>query len=483
MNYDDISIALFEGLPEEDKKLFFDLARIRSFEDQAPIVREGEVGDAMYVIGSGAVQVEKATLDQQQEVLTSLGVGECFGELALVDSEPRSATVRALGQAEVYEFLQTDLSGFFDANPNLHRRILQNVAKITAQRVRRLDETLVQSLYDSILWVDERFVVTGWNRLTNRRTIFDDLVIDTYLEQNLMEIAPQLGSGLRQTVDQVIASGEMAMMALEYKNARGAMAYFEITLAPHLDGAALGFRDNTDQKTLESRLIQAEKLAMAGQMSAEIGHDLKNYLTVLMGHAELLQMNPKLKGDERIARNLSAITDQLSRMEEFATGLMDLGMLRSKTEAARINLLIEKLISFIQGQSRFHKVIFARDLGENLPLLDIDTGQIQQVLINLYANAADAMGQGQIETTTQFDPVENRVSVVVTDHGPGMPETVVSRIFDSGFTTKDTGHGFGLAICARIIENHGGTVEVDSKVGVGTTFTLKLPVAHHNAGA
>ena len=233
MNYDDISIALFEGLPEEDKKLFFDLARIRSFEDQAPIVREGEVGDAMYVIGSGAVQVEKATLDQQQEVLTSLGVGECFGELALVDSEPRSATVRALGQAEVYEFLQTDLSGFFDANPNLHRRILQNVAKITAQRVRRLDETLVQSLYDSILWVDERFVVTGWNRLTNRRTIFDDLVIDTYLEQNLMEIAPQLGSGLRQTVDQVIASGEMAMMALEYKNARGAMAYFEITLAPH----------------------------------------------------------------------------------------------------------------------------------------------------------------------------------------------------------------------------------------------------------
>jgi len=108
--------------------------------------------------------------------------------------------------------------------------------------------------------------------------------------------------------------------------------------------------------------------------------------------------------------------------------------------------------------------------------LDIDPGQIQQVLINLYANAADAMGEGQIETTTRYDKEENRVSVVVTDHGPGMPEGIVMRIFDSGFTTKDTGHGFGLAICARIIENHGGTVDVASEVDVGTTFTLMLPV-------
>ncbi|MBT5831834.1 MAG: hypothetical protein HOH77_16740 [Candidatus Latescibacteria bacterium] len=238
----------------------------------------------------------------------------------------------------------------------------------------------------------------------------------------------------------------------------------------------LGFRDITDSKILESRLIQAEKLAMAGQMSAEIGHELKNYLTVLMGHAELMQMNPKLKGDARIERSLGAITEQLSKMEQFASGLMDLAMLRSKTEAAHINLLIEKLILFIQGQSRFHKVEFERDLGTDLPLLDIDPGQIQQVLINLYANAADAMGEGQIETTTRFNKDENRVSVVVVDHGPGMSEEVVMRIFDSGFTTKNTGHGFGLAICARIIENHGGTIDVISEVGVGTTFMLTFPV-------
>jgi len=476
MNPNDIQITLLEGLLSEDRTLFFDLARPRSFEDLQAIVTEGEAGDAMYVIVSGTVRVEKATLDQQQEVLTSLGEGECFGELALVDSGPRSATVRALGATEVLEFLQSDLNTFFDAHPNLHRRILQNVAKITAQRVRRLDETLVQSLYDSILWLDSRFAIHGWNKLTERRTIFDDAATDDLLERDLFEAAPQLGGGVRQTVMQVIASGDMATMGLEYKDAKHAMAYFEITIAPHLDGAALGFRDITDSKILESRLIQAEKLSMAGQMSAEIGHELKNYLTVLMGHAELLQMNSKLKGDERIERSLGAIANQLSKMEQFASGLMDLGMLRSKTEAAHINLLIEKLISFIQGQSRFHKVEFDRDLGTDLPLLDIDPGQIQQVLINLYANAADAMGEGHIETTTRLNPADNRVSVVVTDHGPGMPEDVVMRIFDSGFTTKDTGHGFGLAICGRIIENHGGTVDVVSDVGVGTTFTLTFPI-------
>ncbi|MBT3603894.1 MAG: cyclic nucleotide-binding domain-containing protein [Candidatus Latescibacteria bacterium] len=477
MDPNDIQIALLDGLPLEDRKLFFDLATTRSFEDLQPIVNEGDAGDALYVIASGTVRVEKTTLDQQQEVLTSLGDGECFGELSLVDQEPRIATVRAFGGvAEVYEFSQGALDEFFDAHPNLHRKILQNVAKITAQRVRRLDETLVQSFYDSILWLDSNFVLGGWNKLTERRTIFDNAPTEDLIGCDLFDVAPQLGGGVRQTVMQVIASGEMATMALEYADANGAMAYFEITIAPHLDGAVLGFRDITDSKILESRLIQAEKLAMAGQMSAEIGHELKNYLTVLMGHAELMQMNPKLKGDARIERSLGAITEQLSKMEQFASGLMDLAMLRSKTEAAHINLLIEKLILFIQGQSRFHKVEFERDLGTDLPLLDIDPGQIQQVLINLYANAADAMGEGQIETTTRFNKDENRVSVVVVDHGPGMSEEVVMRIFDSGFTTKNTGHGFGLAICARIIENHGGTIDVISEVGVGTTFMLTFPV-------
>ena len=469
-----IAIVLLSGLSSEEMALFFELARRRTFVNQDVIINEGDVGETLYIIVSGQVQIEKTTLDKQQEVITSLTKGECFGELAIVDREPRSATVRAIGTVDVLEWAKSDLDGFFDAHPNIHRCVLENLTKITAHRIRRLDETLVQSVYDSIIWLDGQCRIRRWNRLTDQRFLFDqDNDSETPTEQDLFKRVPQLGEGLRLKLLQIMSSGQTAVIPLEYE---GGSAYFDITVAPQNEGAILGIRDVTDFKTQELRLIQAEKLAMAGQMSAEIGHELKNYLTVMMGHVELLQINPNIGQDARILRSLSALSEQLTRVERLASGLMDLGMLRSKTERASLNVLIEKLLSFIQGQSRFRRVEFVLDLDHQLPLVHIDQGQIQQVLINLYANAADAMGKGTIATTTRFDEVNDKVMITVVDYGPGMPEPILKRIFDSGFTTKKTGHGFGLAICARIVENHGGTIDVKSEVGVGTTFTLIFPV-------
>ena len=473
MSNNGTNIALFENLSADDVALFYDLATRRTFEDREVIITEGEVGDALYIVAEGKVHVEKTTLDQQQEVLTSLGTGECFGELALVDRDPRSATVRAAGYTEVFELTQDALTPFFDSYPDIHRTVLHNLAKITSQRIRRMDETLVQSVYDSIIVLDEHFCITVWNHSTNKQSLIDAGDTEQVLGQDLFVLIPQLGDGVRHRFVQVMGSEDVAVFPLEFETGEQ-IAYFEVTVAAQGAGVAVGLRDVTDSKSLETRLIQAEKLAMAGQMSAEIGHDLKNYLTVIMGHTELLMLNPKLAEEERIQRSLNAVSEQLTKMEQFASGLMDLGMLRSKTEPSDLNMLIEKLVAFIQGQSRFRKVEFDLKLGTDVPLIDIDPGQIQQVILNLFANAADAMGQGVIETATSLK--DGRVEVVVTDHGPGMPEEVRERIFDSGFTTKKTGHGFGLAICGRIIENHGGTVEVVSEVGVGTTFTLTFGV-------
>lgn len=475
MIHETTRIAFLEGLTPQDTASFFQLAAHRTFADGEAILREGDEGQTLYIVASGRVQIEKATLDRQQEVITSLGDGECFGELALVDSEPRSATVRALGAVEVLEWDRPDLDAFFNAHPNLHRRVLENLTKITARRIRLMDEALVQSVYDSLIWLDGDCRVRKWNCLTNGRTLFDRARAPNE-GQDLFEWVPQLGEGIRQKLAQVMASGDTAVLQLEYEDGDGKMAFFELTAAAQGDGIVLGVRDVTESKTLESRLIQAEKLAMVGQMSAEIGHELRNYLTVIMGHTELLQIHPKLQGDARIDRGLKAISDQLVRMEQFASGLMDMGMLRSKTEPSSVNVLIEKLVPFIQGQNRFRRVAFSLDLDRGLPLIDIDPGQIQQVLLNVYANAADAMGKGVIETVTRLDKAGGRVSVAVIDHGPGMSEEVLARIFDSGFTTKKTGHGFGLAICKRIAENHGGHIEVISREGAGTTFTLLLPI-------
>jgi len=156
---EDLKPALFDGLTDDDVDRFFHLTTLQSFKNEDVIIKEGDSGDGMFVVASGEVRVEKATIDQKQELLAVLGPGECFGELSLVDRMPRSATVRASSDTSVYVFGQADLDEFFAAHPDIHRKVLQNLAKITSQRLRWLDDTLVQSVYDSIILVDRACVI------------------------------------------------------------------------------------------------------------------------------------------------------------------------------------------------------------------------------------------------------------------------------------------------------------------------------------
>ena len=479
---DGLDIALFDGLSLEDIDRFLALATRRSFQNDEVIIAEGDPGHTLFIVVSGWVRVEKATIEQKQELLTSLGPGECIGELSLVDREPRSATVRAVGKTDVYVLGSDDLDAFWASYPQVHSQILENLVKITSRRLRQLDETLAQGMYDAVITVDASFRMRNWKRITDKPCLLEGLTTSSEAAgRDLFEVVLQLGEGVRQKLSQVMASGKTVTLPLEYEIADGSTAYFELTIAPYsegreISGAALGIRNVTDTKSLEIRLIQAEKLAMAGQMAAEIGHELKNYLTVIVGHTDLLLANTALQALEKASRSVQVISDQLGRIERFASGMMDLGMLRSKTETSDLNLLAEKLIQFIQGQSRFRRIELVLDLHPSLPLLNVDPGQIQQVLLNLYTNAADAMGQGRVTTTSHFRKETAQAVLTVEDNGPGMPEDMRDLIFNAGFTTKETGHGFGLAICRRIVENHNGTIEVASEPGVGTTFTLTFPV-------
>ena len=202
---------------------------------------------------------------------------------------------------------------------------------------------------------------------------------------------------------QVISSGEITVLRLDYEASPGCSVYFEVTVAPYLNGnttvgAILALRDITETRTLEVQLIQAEKLAMAGQMSAEIGHELNNYLAVIYGHTDLLLGNKDLQGIDRAKKSLQAISDQIRKVERFTAGLMDLGLLRSKREDSDVKQLLEKLVQFIQGQSRFRRTEFILEADADLPHLEIDPGQFKQVLLNLYANASDTMGEGRVTT-------------------------------------------------------------------------------------
>ena len=461
-----VNVSLFDGLSASEKETLYSISEGRTYPDGAVIISEGEEGDSLFIVASGTVQVEKATLDRRQEALVLLQEGECFGELTLVDEQPRSATVRAVGDTEVYIFKRDALEQGFAQTPKVHHRVLEN---------------LIQSIYDSVIVVDRSLKVMEWNRISNLRGIpAQELSTLQSTDHDLFKLMPHLQATFRTRIEEVIESGEAARLLVDYEDPDQGQIYLDTVVAPYkrgaqIVGAVLAQRDITDVKSLENQLIRAEKLAMSGQMAADIGHELNNYLSIISGHADLISIEPAIKEIPRAIKSLGAILEQVRRIERFTANLMNFSAQNTQKNLTDLNGLISKLVQFIHPQHRFRNVEFDMRLQEDLPSLNIDEGQIQQVLLNLFANAADAVSSGKVTTTTEHNVENHYVLITVKDNGPGIPDKVLAKIFDTGFTTKRTGHGFGLPICKRIVENHGGEIAAISQVKDGTTFTIQLP--------
>jgi signal transduction histidine kinase/CheY-like chemotaxis protein len=233
-------------------------------------------------------------------------------------------------------------------------------------------------------------------------------------------------------------------------------------------------------KELQDETIELEKMATRGQLSAEIGHELNNFLGVVAGNLSLLDFNLK-KGDlSKLERYVATMTETVDKMKRFTGNLMDLRTISSTREVVQFDQMIAEVIDYLKPQKRFKDVsIVVEHLDENIPF-EADTTQIQQLLYNLFNNAADAtqdsasrritVGVTRLETEQAFE-------IVIKDTGSGFPEEVIQKAFNSQFTTKPTGHGFGLVVCGRIIRNHGGEVTVASTPGSGSTIAIRLPLA------
>lgn len=236
-----------------------------------------------------------------------------------------------------------------------------------------------------------------------------------------------------------------------------------------------------EQQNLQEQLISMERMATQGRISAEIGHELNNYLTVIMGNFELLGMKMNQGQTESLDAQLDSISVNLQKIRGFAEGLLDFTSLKAAKTECDINHLVEKTLVFIKPQNIFRNISFVTQMKPSLPHLVVDAGQIQQVLYNLLKNSADAMGKrkgegGTITIGTDHHAQEKLVEIWVRDTGRGMSEEQLHKIFDRGFSTKESGHGIGLSICKKIIDAHGGTIQVQSQLNQGTSFRIKLPI-------
>jgi signal transduction histidine kinase/CheY-like chemotaxis protein len=253
---------------------------------------------------------------------------------------------------------------------------------------------------------------------------------------------------------------------------------------PVLDGSGrhLGrveiYRDLTAQRVFQSKLLQTEKLAALGQMVTSVAHELSNPLTSVLGYAQRLLLRSDASGHSEEARQI------FQEAERANTILRQLLMSARESAPGRSKVALNEVVSRTMELQRFglaaEKVNVKLDLDPNLPLVQGDAGQLQQVLMNLMGNARQAVEPlglgGTIRVSTRS--VGGRYAVLeVADSGPGIPDSILARIFDPFFTTKPPGigTGLGLSIVLGIVREHGGQVKVASPPAGGAIFTLEFP--------
>jgi len=237
-------------------------------------------------------------------------------------------------------------------------------------------------------------------------------------------------------------------------------------------------RDIEQRRQIEEQIAQADKLASIGQLSAGIAHEINNPLGVILGYTQLLIRNEvadtekynDLKTIEKHVRNCKSIVEDLLNFARSSKPYEDV---------IRVDQALDDAINFIRQNAGLENIKVERRYQAAVPEMLLDEKKIKQVFINLIMNAKHAIGkEGSLSISTGFNPVEGQVIVKIADTGHGIEEKNLARIFDPFFTTKPTGEGtgLGLSVSYGIIKNHGGEIQVESKVGKGSTFTIVLPL-------
>jgi PAS domain S-box-containing protein len=242
-------------------------------------------------------------------------------------------------------------------------------------------------------------------------------------------------------------------------------------------GAIEVSRDITKDINLQKVMMQQEKLASIGRLSAGVAHEINNPLTTILTTAMLLKED--IEPENPMFPELETIANETLRCRKIVSSLLDFArQQKPKKGESEINRIISEIIVLINKQAIFRDINLELDLAADLPLIQVDRGQIQQALINLALNGIEATGAGgKVCFASRYLSQEKLVEVSVSDTGSGIAADIIDNIIDPFFTTKEEGTGLGLAIVHGIIEQHDGSLEIISESGQGARFVIRLPVS------
>jgi PAS domain S-box-containing protein len=243
-------------------------------------------------------------------------------------------------------------------------------------------------------------------------------------------------------------------------------------------------RDITKEVTARTRMLHDDKMTSLGKLSASVVHEINNPLTGILNFIKLMQRllgkGPPSEGDLANMQNyLELVYSETARVSKTVANLLTFSRkTQPEFRPVDLNALIVETLSLTEYQMRLQGITLDRQLASNLLPVNADPGQLKQALLNLMLNAQDAMAQGGTLTLETKNYQRREVVLRVADNGVGIPKENFSQIFEPFYTTKKAGSGvgLGLSVVYGIVRDHNGVIKVDSVVGEGTTFTIRLPV-------
>jgi two-component system, NtrC family, sensor kinase len=384
--------------------------------------------------------------------------------------------------SEDVELLESMASyiGIAIQNARLYASLEQKISEY--ERLKEFNENIVESINVGVFAVDLEERIESWNA---QMEVMYAMSRQEAVGQYLRDVLP--AGFVTEFLRLKDEPGVHNLYRFRLQTRTGENRCANVAIAPLVSrnfevvGRIIIVDDITERMELEAQLAQADKLSSIGLLAAGVAHEVNTPLAVISSYTQMLAK--QVRGDQRVAPLLDKITQQTFRASEIVNGLLNF----SRTGAAEftaldVNHIIMETLKLLEHQFRASQVHLETSLEDDLPPILGNSGKLQQVFLNLFLNAKDAMAAGgTLRVATQAN---GHVAVDVSDTGSGIALEHVQRIYDPFFTTKLTvsegqrrGTGLGLAVTYGIIQEHAGKIQVESQVGSGTTFHLEFPTA------
>jgi two-component system, sporulation sensor kinase E len=275
-------------------------------------------------------------------------------------------------------------------------------------------------------------------------------------------------------IEQVLTNGQ-STSTINFYIEDGKKKYFEYSSKLDIvEGVNFTvFKDVTDKVVMQEQLRKSDRLNVIGELAAGIAHEIRNPMTALKGFIQLLEGSIKAEH----SMYYQVITSELTRMDSIINEFLILAKPQEiRFQEKNVNQIMKETVELLNAQAILYNVQFNTHYGDNLPLLYCEPNQLKKVFINIIKNAIEVMPDGGIISIKLKRIEHNSIYISIQDEGMGIAQDKIKKLGEPFYTTKESGTGLGLMVSYQIIEEHKGTIQIESEEGKGTTFHLTLPL-------